>query len=198
MEQQIALFNLYLQDPDNIKDKRQRLYFEKVILNIQKSIGKRFFGLLNRKLPLNEITSYYACELLFNKLSSLLNEKNYHLIRDSLSYSSDVDSLFGVFVNEDTYVIILVNKKGDTYQLEVSFKKNFSSKNYSLNDIKKNLDKFVSKQGIKNPLVYHKELSPTSFLQEFERRLKLYSWVNLTILMPKESGFSRFMKTFED
>jgi hypothetical protein len=50
-----------------------------------------------------------------------------------------------------------------------------------------------------NPHIYDPMVTKVSdvFIKEFERRMKVYTWVNINHLL-KESGFSRFMRKFED
>lgn len=191
IDKAIHLFTLYLQDPDNIESKSDRLNFEKVVLRAQKAIGKKFFGLLSRKVPINELVSYYASELLYMKLSSILNEQGFVKTNDNLNYSSDIKSLFGVFYSNNTYVVLLCKN----YTLQVHFKKNFDTRQHNLRDVKNYFDKFVNRQSIQNPLVYKNNTE--QFIQEFQRRLKVYSWVDINLLIPKQSGFDRFMRTFD-
>lgn len=186
------LFTLYLQDPDNIESKNDRLNFEKVVLRAQKAIGKKFFGLINRKVSINEFVSYYVCELLYLKLSSILNEQGFIKTNENLNYSSDIKSLFGVFYSNNTYVVLLCKN----YTIQVHFKKNFDTRQHNLRDVKNYFDRFVNKQSIKNPLVYENANSE-HFIQEFQRRLKVYSWVDINLLIPKQLGFDRFMRTFD-
>jgi hypothetical protein len=191
IEKSLNLFTLYLQDPDNIESKKDRLDFEKVVLRAQQAIGKKFFGLISRNVSINEFVSYYACELLYMYLSHILKEQGFLKTNENLNYSSDIKSLFGVFYNNNTYVIILCKN----YTIQVHFKKNFDTKQYNFRDVKNYYDRFVNKQSIQNPLVYKN--NSENFIKEFNRRLKVYSWVDINLLIPKQSGFDRFMRTFD-
>ena len=122
-------------------------------------------------------------------------EHNFLLIRENLDYKSDVKSLFGVFINNGTYCVLLCNKLSNTkYSLEVHFRKKLPK------EVTNSYNKFVRTQGIENPLSYLYKSNTNSevFLKEFLRRLKLYSWVSKEAIMPRESGLSRFLKTFDD
>jgi len=191
LEKSLNLFNLYLQDPDNIESRKDRLNFEKVVLRAQQAIGKKFFGLISRTVSTNEFVSYYACELLYLYLSRILNEQDFFKTNENLNYSSDIKSLFGVFYKNNTYVIILCKN----YTIQVHFKKNFDTELHNPRDVKNYYDKFVNKQSMLNPLVYKN--NSEDFIKEFNRRLKVYSWVDINLLIPKQSGFDRFMRTFD-
>ncbi len=195
IEKTVFSFSQYLQDPDFIKNKTERVKFEKSVIRIKNSIGKRFFGLFSRALPIEEMTSYYACELLYYKVAQLLNEEGYLLIRDNLKYKSDVKTLFGVFISNTTYCVLLCHKLSATeYSLEIHFRKKFSSK-----EVTPYYERFVRTQGIENPLSYlYGKSNSEVFLKEFMRRLKLYSGVSPEAILPKESGLGRFLKTFDD
>jgi hypothetical protein len=199
IEKTLDQFRLYLQDPDNIKNKSLRVFFEKKIIKINKTIGTRFFGLFSRKVDAEELYNFFACSLVFKEMCSILENDGFMAVGDKIGYSPDIKELYKVYYKNSTYVVISNDKSGINYILNSNFHKNFDLKGHDPRDVKSQYDRFVNRQNITNPLLYNpKRDTPSLYLKEFERRVKVYSWATINQFTKDEYGFGRFMKTFED
>ena len=202
IDQNIKNFKAYLLDPDNIKQKPLRVFFEKQIIKINKAIGTKFFGLFSRKVDLNEMVSYFSCLVLLAKLCSILEDQSFFVTEDPSNHNPATKSLYKVYSKGDLIVVISNSKVDNQYSLNVYFYKNFDTKGYgawSKKELVNNYKSFVLKQNLTNPLIYDPKITEISevFIKEFERRMKVYTWVELRHLL-KETGVSRFMRTFND
>ncbi len=202
IDQTLKQFSLYLADPDNIQEKSLRVFFEKQIIKINKAIGTKFFGLFSRKVEFDEIVTYFSCCVLLSKMSTILEKEGFIITGNTLGYSSDTKGLFKAYLKDNTIVVITSTKEGNKYSLDVYFRKNFDTTgygNWSLRELNNKFNAFINKQNLMNPHIYDPMVTKVSdvFIKEFERRMKVYTWVNINHLL-KESGFSRFMRKFED
>ena len=199
IEKTLNKFRLYLQDPDNIQNKSIRVSFEKQILKINKTIGKRFFGLFSRKVDIEELFNFFACSLVFKEMCSIVENSGFMAIDDKIGYSPDVKELYKVYSKDSTYIVISNDKSGINYILSTNFHKNFDLRGYNPRDVKSQYERFISKQNIENPLLYNPiKDNPTVYLKEFERRVGVYSWASLKQFTKDEYGINKFMSTFED
>lgn len=199
IEQTLTQFRLYLQDPDNIKNKKIRLNFERQILKINKTIGTRFFGLFSRKVDSDELYSFFACTLVYTEMVSILENHVFLEVEEKKKYPSDIKQLSAIYARDTTYIFISNDKSGNNYTLNINFHKNFDLRGHNPRNVKYQFDMFVNQQDIENPLNYNPlKDTPTLFLKEFERRIKVYSWASLKQFTKDEYGLGRFMRTFED